>query len=355
MGVLGTACALFLAACGTGPADLDEDPDGPVCELPTDLFFTSTLPDEIPSLLQPPMVTIGEPGSEDLLDSDRILGVVIDGQPRAYPHNILVHHEIVSDRVGGRYVTATFCPLTGSGLAFDPSLGTEQLDIGVSGLLFANNLVLYDRISGDVYGPQLSVDGKCSRFRDQTLSTIPMIETSWGRWRTLHPNTRVVSRNTGFDRNYDRSPYEGYEELNNDELLFEMTVDDSRPIKERVLAIRAGSGGVGYPFGELADELGSRGALNETVDGTPTAIFYEADQGQTAIAFYATVAGQDLTFDALPDGTWTDFETGSIWTIDGTAIAGSLQGERLAIREDAFVVFWFAWRHFQPNGVTWVG
>ena len=267
------------------------------------LLFQSLLPDAIPSLIQPDMVTIGAPGTEYLRDSDRVLGVVIDGVPRAYPHNILNHHEIVSDRVGDRWVTATFCPLTGSGLVFDPYVGEEKLDIGVSGLLFASNLVLYDRTSGDVYGPQLFVEGKCTRFRDKSLDLLPVVEMSWGRWRLLHPNTTVVSSETDFARNYQVSPYGDYSDIDNLDLLFEMEVDASRPLKERVLAVRLGDGGVGYAFGELA-ELGDVAVVNDTVGGEPTAIFYEARDGGTAIAFLARVGDQTLTFDAEADGQW---------------------------------------------------
>lgn len=346
--------AITVAACdATGPSGVGGDgSDGPICDLDTNLMVSQVAPDAIPSLLQPDMVTIGTDGTQYLEDSDRVLGVLVDGVPRAYPHSVLDHHEIVSDKVGDRSVTATFCPLTGSGLLVDPNLGGELLDLGVSGLLFANNLVYYDRTTGDVYGPQLSVEGKCSRFRDQTLRQMPIVEMSWGRWRGLHPNTTVISSNTGFERNYRQSPYAQYR-LDND-LLHPMPVDDSRALKERVLAIRVGEdGGIGYPFGELEAELGGYGALNQVIEGERTAVFYEGDHGQTAIAFYATVDGQDLTFEANGDGTWSDVETGSRWTIDGWATEGPLAGSRLSIREDAFVVYWFAWRHFLPEAEVW--
>lgn len=344
---------LAIGGCSEQPFDFFGDSGLPVCELDTNLLFTSVPADAIPSLIEPDMVTIGAVGTEYLLDSDRILGVVVDGQPRAYPHNVLWHHEIVSDRVGGEWVTATFCPLTGSGLVFRPSVRGELLDIGVSGLLFANNLVLYDRTSGDVYGPQLSVEGKCSRFRDESLELLPVQEMSWGRWRILHPNTTVVSSDTGFERNYRVSPYGDYDAIGNDDLLFEMDVDRSRPLKERVLAIRIGTGGKGYPFEALA-QLGSVAALNEDVGGDPTVIFFEERDGGAAAAFDARVGAQTLTFDASPTGDWIDRETGSRWDMDGRAVDGPLLGERLEVRADAYTLFWFAWRHFQPAAAIWL-
>jgi len=172
---------------------------------------------------------------------------------------------------------------------------------------------------------------------------------SWGRWKELHPDTKVVSGDLGFARNYRAYPYGNYDDLNSTDLLFGMTVDRSRPIKERVLAIRSGDAGRGYPYGELA-AIGPTSVVNEIVSGIPTVVFYESTDGQAALAFDARVNGQLLTFEVDSSGTWVDLETGSTWQFDGTAKGGPLAGERLRTREDAYTVFWFAWRHFQPNG-----
>lgn len=352
-------CLLLVAAAACGDSDpVRNNPDGPtdnlVCDLNTDLLVSQVAPGAIPALTEPPMVTLSEPGAAYLEDSDRVLGVVVDGSARAYPHPVLDHHEVVNDRIGDEWFTVTFCPLTGSGLRIDPEIGGQRLDVGVSGLLFANNLVVFDRTTGEVYGPQLSVAGKCSSFRGQSVKLLPVMEMSWGEWRNLYPNTLVVSSATGFNRNYLESPYAQYRQ--NEDLLHDMPVDESRPLKERVLGIRIGEdGGMGYPIGELQSALGSHGVLNEVVAGDPTAIFYEQSAGEAAIAFHAEVDGQTLTFDAQSDGTWTDQETGSTWRLDGLATDGPLAGSRLDIRDDAYMVYWFAWRHFQPNSETWTG
>lgn len=329
---------------------------GTSCTLNPDLLVASLAPNSIRALSEPDMVGAGDPGTEYLADSDRVLGVHMNGEARAYPHNILWHHEIVSDRIGNDWVAVTFCPLTGSGVGFDPEIGARRLDLGVSGLLFANNLVLYDRTTEGLYGPQLSIEATCDAFQGQSLELLPVQEMSWSRWKGLYPDTKVVSSDIGLGRNYRVYPYGSYKELTSNELLFDMSVDRTRLIKERVLAIRDGSGGQGYPYGELR-ELGSVAAVNDVVGGVPTVVFYEEDHGGTALAFDARVQGRVLTFDAGSSGSesggvWTDRETGSTWTVDGLATSGPLVGARLPTRADAFTLFWFAWRHFQPDGRT---
>ena len=354
--VFGRSAVLLVAAAVSGCGDKQPllDLDGEIlCSLDPDLLIASLPADAIPALTLPEMVAPDDPEAQYLFDFDRVLGIVVNGEARAYPHNILWHHEIVNDRIGDTWISATFCPLTGSGLVFDPFIDGSLLEFGVSGLLFANNLVLFDRLSGAVYGPQLGVEGKCATFRNRSVSLRTVQEMSWGRWKELHPDTKVVGGNTGFPRNYRAYPYGSYDQITSSELLFPMGVDSSRPIKERVLAIRIGEGGRGYPFGELF-EMGETSVVNESVGGVPTVVFYESRDGQTALAFDARVGGQVLTFSASEDGTWIDEQTGSTWTIDGSAIAGAMAGERLSPREDSYVLFWFAWRHFQPTGDTFL-
>ena len=347
------AAAAGLIAMGACFSDSPITANGEIlCDVDQGLLISSLPPNAIRALTSPIMVDAEAAEAAYLADFDRILGVVVDGEPRAYPHRVLWSHEIVNDSIGDTWVSITFCPLTGSGLAFDPHIGGQRLDLGVSGLLFANNLVMYDRISEEVYGPQLAVRARCQAYAGQELALAPVQEMSWGRWKGLHPDTKVISGLTPGLRNVNY-PYGSYDQLNNGDLLVPMSVDRSRPIKERVLAIRLGDGGPGYPFLELA-EIGDVVALNEMVGGVPTAIFFEVRQGWSALAFDARINGQTLTFDADPAGFWTDRETGSTWSFDGTATAGPLMGEVLLTRPDAYTLFWFAWRHFQPDGTTFL-
>ena len=329
------AFSLAVATAGCGDEAPFSNDNGDLYSLNQDLLFSSLPPDAIPALTLPDMVAADEVGAEYLFDFDRVLGVVVEGEARAYPHNILWHHEILNDRIGDTWISATFCPLTGSGVVFDPFVDGTRLDLGVSGLLFANNLIMYDRISGAVYGPQLSVEGKCATFRDTSVGVRAVHEMSWGRWKELYPDTKVVAGDTGFPRNYRSYPYGSYDQITSSDLLFPMSaVDTSRPIKERVLAIRIGDGGRGYPFGELR-ESGEAAALNALVGRVPTAVFCESRDGETALAFDARLGGQTLSFTVSEGGTWTDAETGSTLTIDGSSIGGPMEGERLTTRSSS--------------------
>jgi hypothetical protein len=354
------ALAVLAGACGdeaiVGNARVptEEDPQEPVggpCLVDENLLKSILGPDAIAALTLPTMVSADHAQAEYLDDDARVLGVVVNGQARAYPHNILWYHEIVNDSIGDEWISVTFCPLTGSGLAFDPHVGDTRLELGVSGLLFANNLVLFDRISRDLYGPQLSVEGKCDGFQNRSLPLRGAQEMNWGRWVALHPDTKVVGEDTGFRRSYGVYPYGSYDQLDSDDLLVPMDVDRTRPLKERVLAIRGEEGaGHGYPFGELK-ELGHQATVNESL-GEPYVVFYDMEDGETAIAHASTVNGSRLFFEIAPNRLFRDTGTGSLWTIGGRAVSGPLEGTQLDPIDNAYVLFWFAWRHFQPEGRT---
>lgn len=341
------AVAMVLSAC---PPGVTETVQVATCDLDPSLLFSSAAPNDVPALVDPPMVPIGDPDADYLVDEDRVLGVVIDGEARAYPHNMMWYHEIVNDIIGGTRIAVTFGPFTGSGVGYKTNFGGRQLDLGVSGLLFANNLVMFDRTLGDIYGPQLSIEGRCDDFRGQSIDLLPVQEMSWRRWRELHPSTTVISQELPFAANYAFYPFGTYNDISDRQLVVQMVVDQTRPIKERVLAIRVGDGGRGYPFEELS-KLGDVAALNEIVGGVPTAVFFEANDGQAALAFDARVGGQTLTFVADVAGrVFIDDQTGSTWTLNGVATDGPLVGEVMKTREDAATMFWFAWKFFQPNG-----
>ncbi|MDP6778491.1 MAG: DUF3179 domain-containing (seleno)protein [Candidatus Latescibacteria bacterium] len=74
--------------------------------------------DGIPALTDPTWITRFSTDVAYLRDSDLVLGVVVHGEARAYPHNILWWHEIINDRISSYPVIASLCPLTGTGMVF---------------------------------------------------------------------------------------------------------------------------------------------------------------------------------------------------------------------------------------------
>ena len=159
--------------------------------------------DDIPPIDFPDFISADN--ADFIKEKDAVIGAIIEGRSYAFPKKILYWHEIVNYELNGKKYSVTFCPLTGSAIGF---LGRN---LGISGKLFNNNLVMYDRETNSNI-PQILGTGIDGVLKGVELKTFPTVFTTWGKWKEVFPDTSVLTLNTGYSRNYNRSPYPGYEE-----------------------------------------------------------------------------------------------------------------------------------------------
>ena len=350
----GLVAVLAVASCdATGLAVTDpaqEDEEEVFCIGSRAELSYITSPDAIPALTDPAFVASGHVDASYLEDDDRVIALLLDGEPLAFPIKVLQWHEIVNLNRGSTRLSISYCPLTGTGLVFDRS-AVGGAEFGVSGLLYRNNLVLYDRADEPSFFPQMSRRAECGPLARSRVS-LPMVaswEIRWDAWKRLHPNTLVVSSDTGIERPYSLPPNAEYERIDNPDVLIPMEIDPRRPPKERVLGIPDSfTGGSAFPFEEL--KTSERLAIPFLHAGRGGVVFWERD-AEAALSFFDEVAGAELSFDVTSDG-FVDSNTGTRWRLDGLAIEGPLAGERLEPVPEAYVAFWFAWADFQTE--TWV-
>ncbi|MDX1747542.1 MAG: DUF3179 domain-containing protein, partial [Halobacteriales archaeon] len=160
--------------------------------------------DGIPSIDDP--VFFDADGGDEILDpGDIVFGYAGEEDVKAYPQSVLVWHEIVNDVLDGTPSSVTYCPLTGTVLGFRRGPTT----FGVSGQLLNNNLIMYDRAT-DSRWPQVLGTAIAGRHQGQSLVETRLVWTTWEQWKSLHPETAVLSEQTGYARNYNRDPYGQY-------------------------------------------------------------------------------------------------------------------------------------------------
>lgn len=144
-------------------------------------------------------------------NGSQVLGVFYNGIAKAYPIRILDWHEIVNDDFGGSPVAITYCPLCGSGIAFEANVAEgKPTEFGVSGLLYNSDVLLYDRATQSLWSQIL---GKAigGPLKGQELKQVNTQRMALGTWKGLHPETLVLTTNTGYTRNYRTSPYGSYD------------------------------------------------------------------------------------------------------------------------------------------------
>lgn len=230
--------------------------------------------DGIPALDHPRFESADE--ADWLEDDDLVLGVTIDGQAKAYPVRILVWHEIVNDTLSDIPIAVTYCPLCGSGIVFSRQQDNQVLDFGVSGLLHNSDLLMYDRQSESLWSqiPGKAISGP--RAGD-VLERLAVTHTRWRSWQSEHPDSQVLSIKTGHKRDYDATPYSGYEQAYT--LYFPVKNRDRRfHPKELVIGLAKDGKAKTWPFAELQK---SDGRVEDTFAGKPVTVLYD-DRTQTA-------------------------------------------------------------------------
>jgi hypothetical protein len=246
-------------------------------------------------------------------------------------------------------LVVTHAILTGSSRVFQRS-AAQGADFGVSGFLYQNNLLFFDRAETPSLWAQLTGDGRCGPFQGSNLTPFPFLETTWSGWKALFPNTLVLSSDSEGDHPWGPYPYGDYEDV--PEYFFSNAMpelDPRLPSKERVLGIPGGSSeGIAFSF-EALDQAGAVAVAQGQVAGKNVVVFWRGDL-KGAAAYWAEADSQPLTF-GVQEGTITDQETGTSWDFLGNGSGGGLDGFQLTPVPEATISYWGAWASFYPNTV----
>jgi len=198
--------------------------------------------DGIPALTDPKRTSVDDADYPD--DDARVVAVEIDGEAVAYPLGILNWHEIANDTVGGVPIAVIYCPLCDSVSVMDRRIAVEGkkdetrvIEFGVSGLLMNSNVVMYDR-GTDALWSQVYMKALTGPNAGQTLRHIPVKMMTFETFTQKHPDGKVLTTETGYNRQYSRNPYKNY--FTSDRLFMEMDFSEALPAKTLGIGIRAG-------------------------------------------------------------------------------------------------------------------
>lgn len=189
--------------------------------------------DGIPSIDDPRFVPVAE--ATDLKDSEPVVGLVINGEAKAYPLRILTWHEIVNDEIAGVPVTVTFCPLCNSSIVFDRRVEEGVLDFGTTGKLRNSDLVMYDRQT-ESWWQQFTGKAIVGDLVGRSLTMIPSRLESWASFRARTTDGQVLVPNNPGMRDYGRNPYVGYDSAPRP-FLYRGDMPEGIPPMVRVIAV----------------------------------------------------------------------------------------------------------------------
>ncbi|MEM8563282.1 MAG: DUF3179 domain-containing protein [Pseudomonadota bacterium] len=289
--------------------------------------------DGIPPLRSPEMISVEEAAYLD--DDNIVFGIEINGDARAYPKRILAWHEMFTDTIGGVDIAGVYCTLCGTVIPYETSVDGQNFQLGTSGFLYRSNKLMYDQetqslwntIRGEpVVGP-LADSGVRLPFTS-------VVTTTWGEWKTRHPETTVLSLNTGHRRDYgEGAAYRDY--FATDRLMFQTPFHDDRLAnKQEVLALRF----MASPKEQLAIDTAF------LVDNP----LYVDRVGNQSVLVLTDATGANRVYD--PKDVKFESYDGDSALVDSRGIAWQLEEEQLRSADEQSLprlpyhrAFWFGW------------
>jgi hypothetical protein len=306
-----------------------------------EIAWGGVAPDGIPALVNPKFTPASE-GSW-LHDNELVFGVSINGDNRAYPQRQMDWHEMANDVVGGVPVALAYCTLCGAAILFEtlPAGRVLPFEFGSSGLLYRSNKLMYDRQSDSLWNQFTGkpVVGKLVGSGIE-LKIRPVVVTRWRLWREAHPDTKLLSLDTGHKRDYSPGkPYGDY--FSGPAMMFPANVTDWRlQPKDYVFAVRLPEGRKAWPLKSFA---GGR-IVNDAV-GSVGVVLIGAAISESVRAYRRD--GRTFTAGAKPEEVTAD---GKTWKVTEDALLGP-SGEKLA-RVPGHNAFWFAWQNYFGGDAT---
>ncbi|NAS30049.1 DUF3179 domain-containing protein [Flavobacteriaceae bacterium R38] len=295
--------------------------------------------DGIPPLRDPEMIPAK---SAKYLEDDHIVfGIEVNGDARAYPKRILAWHEMFTDDVGGVPVTGVYCTLCGTVILYKSIHKGKKYNFGTSGFLYRSNKLMYDKATQSLWNTHWGkpVVGPLVN-KGIELEYMSVVTTTWGEWKKRHPNTTVLSLNTGHRRDYGEGiAYQDY--FATDELMFNVPATDKKlKHKQSILAIKF----LEHPGEELAISV-------KFLKKKPV---YPYKIGDTDFVVLTDKTGANRVYETK--GTvFTNFDQqktvtdnfGGAWTLHEDYLE-NISGQKLQ-RIPTYNAFWFGWKAAYPE------
>jgi len=312
---------------------------------PEEIVFGGVPPEGIPALERPAHVAAA--AATYLTPGERVFGVSVRGEARAYPLRILDWHEMVNDVVGGEPVTLSYCTLCGSGVLYATrGPAGEAYTFGTSGLLYRSNKLMMDRQTRTLWGNLTGVPvlGRLAAGPAR-LTLLPVVVTTWKEWLARHPETSVLALDPEMERRWGYRYLPGAAAQRRAGVAFPVwPKSGALDPKAEIYAVRLGERAKAYPVQRALAER----VINDRLGEEPLVVV--ADPGSGAVRAYRR-GGR--TFAPHPGGAAGELVDGEgrRWTAGEETLAPAAPDPATPALErlPGHVSFWLGWYAFFPH------
>jgi hypothetical protein len=274
------------------------------------------------------------------IDSNKlVIGIVLNGEARAYPIQLIGYHHQVRDTVGQTPVMITYCTVCRTGRVYSPIVNGKPETFRLVGMDHFN--AMFEDETTKSWWQQATGLAIAGPLKGIHLIEIPSHQASLSSWLLNHPNSTIMQPDTSFKKDYD-----DLAEFDKGTVKSHLEKRDSASwkMKSWVVGIKTKGLEKAYDWNDLLKD----NFIQDTIGRHPVLLLLEKD----TVSFHAynrSLQGRTLFFiqDKVAD-LLTDSNTHSIWNGAGHCISGSLKDIQLETLA-AYQEFWHSWKQFHPN------
>lgn len=283
-------------------------------------------------------------------DAD-ILGVVVNGEARAYSRKEVTRPHLVFDDIGGEAMAVTYCILCNSAIGFRAELDGKPMRFSAL-TAYNNNIIYYDRKRRN-YIQQLDGAVVAGPDTGRKLDAVPITITKWESWRQLHPDTLYVQLPpTGLRDNMMTWMLDwmialpGLSQRKSPWHPVTNRIDDRLPAMSQIVGVEFRDVRRAYSL----DYVRKHQVINDEIGGEPIVIFYDAER-DTGAVFSRRANGQVLSFQPTTEAVAVETSSQTRWDVRGVEL--SPQGDNVDRHLDPLPhfgkTFWFSWYMFKDG------
>jgi hypothetical protein len=264
------------------------------------------------------------------VDSGRlVIGVVNNGEAKAYPIRFLGYHHQVQDTVGGKVLLITYCTVCRTGRVYEPIVNGKQEHFRLVGMDHFNAML--EDATTKSWWRQSTGEAITGKLKGHQLPEFFSTQTSLKKWLQLNPNSLVMQEDPSFKEQYDTTG-----KFESGKSKSTLTGTDSLSWKDKswVIGVKAGLEKKAYDWNQLK----SQRIINDKLGGKNIIVVLAKDNKSFFAFENAGTAGIELKNDTLVQGNLK-------FLINGKSVTGVAALKPLP----AYQEFWHSWRTFNPN------
>lgn len=304
------------------------------------LFFAFNFRLQADKIFYPPVnKSFASASDSDMDKSKLVIGVMIDGQAKAYPIQLIGYHHQVMDTVGKTPVMITYCTVCRSARVYSPIVDGKQESFRLVGMDHFN--AVFEDATTKSWWQQATGTAITGPLKGHVLKELPSSQMTLDAWLRQYPKSLVMKPDTTF-----MDHYFGLEDYDKGTMRSDLVRRNPASWKHNswIVGVMTNFSSKAYDWNELLQKK----IIQDSLDDLPILLTIENDSASFHV-YDRRVDDSILSFQVSGNkDLLVDEETHSSWNMEGVCIHGSLMGKKL-LPVQSYNEFWHTWQTFHKD------